>query len=244
MTQSAGVMWIHYVPIATTILSAIFATIILRRYATRRASLHLLWWGMGVAAFGLGTAIESSVTLLGNSFFQTKAWYIAGALFGAYPLAQGTVYLLLKRQTADLLTKITLPIIGFVSLMVVLSPVVPEALEPYRPSGSILAWVWIRWMTPFINVYAVIFLVGGAILSGYRFARQTGVGHGYRAIGNSLIAIGGILPGIGGTMAKAGVVEALYLGEFTGILFIWAGFTVVMNAARLAAPAASAESVA
>jgi len=235
MTQIHDQMWIHYVPIATTVLSFIFASIILRRYVARGGAMHLFWWGIGVAAFGLGTAIESSITLLGNSVFQTKAWYIAGALFGAYPLAQGTVYLLLKRKTADLLTRITLPIIVLVALLVVLSPVIPGALEPTRPSGSILGWVWIRWMTPFINVYAVIFLVGGAILSGYRFARQTGVGHGYRAIGNSLIAFGGILPGIGGTMAKAGVVEALYLGEFTGILFIWTGFTVVLNASRLAA---------
>jgi len=244
MAETIDMMWIHYVPIVTTVLSVIFATIILRRYASRRSSLHLLWWGLGVAAFGLGTAIESSVTLLGNSVFQTKAWYIAGALFGGYPLAQGTVYLHLKKQTADLLTKITLPIVILVSLLVVLSPVVTGVLHPFRPSGSVLGWVWIRWMTPFINIYAVIFLVGGALLSGYRYARQTGVGHGYRAIGNALIAIGGILPGIGGTMAKAGVVEGLYLGEFVGILFIWAGFSVVINATSLATPVANVKTAA
>lgn len=47
---------------------------------------------------------------------------------------------------------------------------------------------------------------------------------GRRAIGNALIAFGAILPGVGGGMAKAGHVEALYIGEFVGLLFIWAGF--------------------
>ena len=229
MSEDATPLAVHYLPIATTVLAAIFAPILLRRYARKPQSLHLLWWGLGIVAYGLGTAIESSVTLLGNSVVQTKAWYIAGALLGGYPLAQGTVYLLLARRTADRLTWITLPFIAFVSLLVILSPVVPGALEPYRPSGAIFAWSWLRLFTPFINVYAVIFLVGGAILSAVRFFKSRGAGHGHRAVGNVLIAIGGILPGIGGTMAKAGMVEALYVGEFVGLLFIWSGFAVALR---------------
>jgi hypothetical protein len=239
--------FIHYLPIATTLLSAIFAVILLNRYRTRKQSLHLLWWGMGVVAYGIGTGIESSITLLGNSVALTKAWYVAGALFGGYPLAQGTAYLLLERKTADRLTAITLPFILLVAVLVFLSPVVSDALEPIRPSGSILAWTWVRALTPIINLYAVVFLVGGAILSAYRFWRSDAPGHGQRAIGNGLIAFGAILPAIGGTMAKMGYVEALYLGEFVGLLFIWTGFVVNIRAARpsvternSAAPAAAA----
>ena len=224
--------FIHYLPIATTLLSAIFAVILLNRYRTRKQSLHLLWWGMGVVAYGIGTGIESSITLLGNSVALTKAWYVAGALFGGYPLAQGTAYLLLERKTADRLTAITLPFILLVAVLVFLSPVVSDALEPFRPSGSILAWTWVRALTPIINLYAVVFLVGGAILSAYRFWRSEAPGHGQRAIGNVLIAFGAILPAIGGTMAKMGYVEALYLGEFVGLLFIWAGFVFNIRAPR------------
>jgi len=224
--------FIHYLPIATTLLSAIFAVILLNRYRTRKQSLHLLWWGMGVVAYGIGTGIESSITLLGNSVALTKAWYVAGALFGGYPLAQGTAYLLLERKTADRLTAITLPFILLVAVLVFLSPVVSDALEPFRPSGSILAWTWVRALTPIINLYAVVFLVGGAILSAYRFWRSEAPGHGQRAIGNGLIAFGAILPAIGGTMAKMGYVEALYLGEFVGLLFIWTGFVLNIRAPR------------
>ena len=77
-------------------------------------------------------------------------------------------------------------------------------------------------MTPLLNGYAAVFLIGGAVYSAVRFARQTGAGN--RALGNSLIAIGAMLPGIGGGMAKAGHVEALYRGEFVGLILIWAGY--------------------
>ena len=223
---------VHYVPILTTILAAIFATILLRRYFARRTGLHLLWWGMGMVAYGLGTALESSVTLFGNTVWQTKAWYIAGALLGGYPLAQGSAYLLAQKRTADRLTTVTLSFITVVALLVIVSPVNLDALEPHRPTGSVLAWTWVRAFTPFINVYAVVFLVGGAIYSAWRFAHQDGAGHGQRAVGNVFIAVGGILPGIGGTMAKMGMVEALYVGEFFGLILIWIGFTINVRAPR------------
>lgn len=230
---------VHYLPIGTTVLSAIFGTILLRRYFSKPQALHLLWWGLGVAAYGIGTALESSVTLFGNSVWLTKAWYIAGALLGGYPLAQGSAYLLASRKTADRLTLITLPFITLVALLVVLSPVIPGALEPYRPTGSILGWVWVRALTPFINLYAVFFLVGGAIYSAWRYAKSHGEGHGQRAIGNVFIAVGGILPGVGGTLAKTGVIEALYIGEFVGLILIWIGFSINVKAPRPQAAAAA-----
>lgn len=223
---------VHYLPIGTTILAAIFCTILLRRYLVKGTALHLLWWGLGIMAYGIGTALESTITLFGNTVWLTKSWYIAGALLGGYPLAQGSAYLLASRKTADRLTWITLPFIAVVSLLVILSPVVPDALEPYRPSGAILGWVWVRALTPFINLYAVGFLVGGAFYSAWRFAHMQGAGHGQRAIGNVFIAVGGILPGIGGTLAKTGLVEALYIGEFAGLILIWIGFAANIKAPR------------
>ena len=106
-------------------------------------------------------------------------------------------------------------------LLVVLSPVDVVFLEPDRPSGAILAWRWVRLLTPFINLYAVFFLIGGALRSAWRHYRLRG--HMYRAMGNALIAFGAILPGIGGAFAKAGRVEVLYVGECIGLILIWIG---------------------
>src|SRR3990172_7713469 len=218
---------VHYVPIATTILSAIFCGVLLRRYREKRIGAHLLWWAGGIACYGLGTATESMVTLLGNSPALNKAWYVAGALLGGYPLAQGSVYLLLSRRTAHLLTALTVPFIVVFSILVAMSPVNAEALELHRPSGDILGWSWIRDFTPIINTYAVFFLFGGAALSAYRFAQRRETHH--RAVGNTLIAFGSLLPAFGGSMAKIGHVEWLYIGEFLGLLFIWGGYVACVS---------------
>ncbi len=214
---------IHYLPILTTIFSAYFLLHIGTRYFEKGGT-HLFWWAAGVFTYGLGTLLESVITLYGNTPLLNKAWYVAGAFLGGYPLAQGSVYLHLKRRKADLLTWLTLPFILVSALLVFLSPVNMELLEAHRPSGASLGWQWVRLLTPIINVYAVIFLIGTALWSAIRFSKTPN--GKYRAIGNSLITVGAILPGIGGGMAKAGMVEALYIGEFLGIIFIYLGYRV------------------
>lgn len=221
MTDTPQPSLIHYLPIATTVLSVAFTGVLTRRFL-RHGGTHLLWWGFGVACYGIGTALESAVTLFENSPGLNKAWYIAGALFGGYPLAQGTVYLLLKKRTAHILTALTVPLIVVLSVLVVLSPTDMEELLPHKPGGAALGWQWIRPFTPIVNLYAAAFLIGGAVLSASRYARQQGSKH--RMIGNMLIAFGAILPGVGGSMAKAGYVEALYVGEFLGLILIWLGY--------------------
>ena len=214
---------IHYLPILTTVFSLFFLYQITNRYMMKGGA-HLFWWAAGVFSYGLGTFAESLITLLGNSPFLNKFWYVAGAFLGGYPLAQGSVYFHLKKRTADILTAVTLPFIIISAILVFLSPVNIDLLEAHRPSGASLGWQWIRLLTPFINTYSVIFLIGTALWSAIRYTRiENGK---YRAIGNALITIGAILPGVGGGMAKAGIVEALYVGEFVGIILIYAGYRV------------------
>jgi hypothetical protein len=224
---------IHYLPLLTTLLSVLFATSLFRRWLVKRSP-HLGWWALGIATYGLGTAIESGITLFGNNVAMTKAWYIAGALLGGYPLAQGSLYLSWPRRTANVLTAISLTFVVVAAVLVVMSPVNLAALEPTRPSGAILGWAWVRLLTPFINLYAVFFLIGGALVSAWRHYKYRG--HKYRAAGNALIALGALMPGIGGGFAKAGFVEALYVGECVGLMVIWLGDRVC---SRQEAPAAA-----
>ncbi len=214
--------FVHYLPIATTVLAAIFTGVLLRQFAMTGSGPHLLWWAVGIACYGLGTALESAITLWGNSGLLNRLWYAAGALLGAYPLAQGTVWLLLRPRQAWVLTCLSAPVVVVLAALAVLSPANASALaeNPHRPSGAVLEWQWLRTLTPLVNGYAVLFLVGGAVLSAWRYS-------GARALGNALIAVGAILPGIGGGLAKAGIVEALYVGELVGLLLIWAGYEVI-----------------
>ena len=57
---------VHYLPILTTVLSALFAASLYRRWRVRRSP-HLWWWAFGITTYGLGTAIESTITLFGNT---------------------------------------------------------------------------------------------------------------------------------------------------------------------------------
>lgn len=216
---------VHYLPILTTLFSAYFLTDIGGRYL-EKGGRHLMWWAIGVFTYGLGTFFEGWITLFGNTVFLNKAWYVAGAILGGYPLAQGSVYLHFSRRTANLLTAVSLPFIIISATLVFLSPVNVGLLETFRPSGASLEWQWVRLLTPVINTYSAIFLIGSAFYSAIRWAK---VENGRdRAIGNALITIGALLPGIGGGMAKAGMVEALYIGEFIGLLFIYAGYRVCL----------------
>ncbi len=217
---------VHYLPILTTLFSVYFLYDIGGRYRIKGGR-HLLWWAIGVFTYGLGTFLEATITLYGNTIFLNKAWYVAGAILGGYPLAQGSVYLHMKRRTANILTAITVPFIIFASICVFLSPADASQMDAFRPSGAILEWRWVRLLTPFINTYAAIFLIGSAIYSAIRWSKiENGKN---RAIGNTLIATGAILPGIGGGMAKAGMVEALYIGEFVGLILIYTGYRICLK---------------
>ena len=220
MTGQSDLAWVHYLPAATTVVAAAFAFTLFRKYRLRPTP-HIGWWAAGVAIYGTGTLLETTITLAGNTVALTKLWYVAGAVLGAYPLAQGSLYLLYPRRFANRATAVSLPFAILTALLVLLSPVVAGALEPHRPSGAVLAWGWVRLLTPFINTYAAFFLVGGALVSAWRFWKTANAGH--RAAGNALIAFGALLPAIGGTFAKAGLVEPLYVAEFVGLVLIWSG---------------------
>jgi hypothetical protein len=92
-------------------------------------------------------------------------------------------------------------------------------------TGKILEWKFVRFITPFINLYAFTFLVGGAVYSAIKYAEDKQFRN--RFLGNIFIAIGGLLPGIGGSFTKFGFVEVLYVTEFVGLLFIFIGYRII-----------------
>jgi hypothetical protein len=83
-----------------------------------------------------------------------------------------------------------------------------------------------------VNLYAVIFLIGGAIASAFQYSGRRETRH--RFIGNVLIAVGAILPGIGGTATRMGHVEVLYVTELIGLLLIWFGYRFNIRPGRVA----------
>ncbi len=211
-----------YVPIITTVFSLIFSVVLLRRYREKGRGAHLLWWAFGVFIYAVGTFTESFTSLFGWSDGVFRAWYISGALLGGAPLAQGTVYLLLRRKTANWLTLALVSFFLVAASFVLAAPVNIALVEPHRLSGKVLAWPWVRLFSPFINTYALVFLVGGAALSAWRYSRHRDTRH--RFVGNVLIAVGALLPGIGGAFTRFGYTEVLYVTELIGLCLVYAGY--------------------
>lgn len=228
MDTTQALTFVHYLPILTTVISVAFAAAVYQRYRLRGGGNHLLWWAGGILVYGAGTFAEGWITLFGWNPVIFKFWYIVGALLGGAPLAQGTVWLLLRQRTARRLTIVLLVAVGLSSVFVIASPINYAVVDPHLPSGEAFGWQWVRLFSPFINTYAVIFLIGGAILSAWRFykaSRDAGSTIARdRFIGNVFIAIGAILPGFGGVASRAGHTEILYIMELAGIMLIWTGY--------------------
>jgi len=218
---------VHYVPIVTTALTVPFAAEIFRRYRAHPDRLHLLWWAIGIATYGVGTFTEATTTLVGWNEPTFRAWYISGALLGGAPLAQGTVYLLLRKRTAHALTALLIAYVVIASVCVLLSPIDYTQVEAHRLTGRVLGWQWVRAFSPVVNLYAVVFLIGGAILSALRYSSNPATRH--RVYANVLIALGAILPGIGGTATRMGYVEVLYVTELVGLLLTWTGYRMSVS---------------
>ena len=212
----------NYIPIATALFCAFFFVELYQHWRKHPQSLHILWWTVGIFFYGAGTITESIHALIGYYPLNFRLWYILGAIMGAAPLAQGTVYLLLKRRTAHVLSALLLLVMLIASVSVMLSPLKPISETNGRLGGKLLEWTFIRGITPFLNIYAFIFLVGGAIYSAIQYYKT--VIDKTKFWGNVLIAVGGLLPGIGGAASKFGHIQVLYVTEFIGICLIHAGY--------------------
>jgi hypothetical protein len=216
---------VSYIPVLTTLFSAFFLSRIVPHYLAKRSP-YLLWWTLGVLTFGMGTLTESINAIFGWSEWNTKIWYIVGALLGGYPLAQGTIYLLMNKRFADISAVVCSAVIVVAAVFVLASPIaIPEGFD-HRLTGKVLAWEGVRWyVSPFLNTYALIFLFGGAVYSAVKyFAVEKGRN---RFLGNILIAIGALLPGIGGSFTVFGYVEVLYVTELLGLTCIYLGYQMM-----------------
>ena len=214
--------FVHYIPILTTIVAIAFAPIVYRRWQRRRPAPHLWWWALGIALYGVGTFTESWTTLFGWNETVFRSWYVAGALLGGAPLAQGTVYLLFSRRTANIMAACLMVAVAVAAATVFMTPIRMELVEAHRLTGAVMEWQWVRAFSPFINTYAFIFLVGGAAWSAWHF--REGADARNRFIGNVFIAVGALLPGIGGMATRMGHTEVLYVMELIGLLLIWSGY--------------------
>lgn len=109
-----------------------------------------------------------------------------------------------------------------------------ELTEPVVFSGHVIVSPGVRELTPFFNVYGIIWLIGGAIWSAWIFWRKGILPN--RALGNILIAGGAILGGGASAFARFGMLTYLYLAELTSLSLVFVGFLYATKSSAAPSP--------
>jgi hypothetical protein len=215
-----------WLPFTSSIISFIFAFLVLKRYLARRGP-HLLLWGIGMIFYGIGGFCEAYYGAFGWNPLIFRLWYLCGAILVAAWLGQGTVYLLAKRKWADGLMVLLALGSLYGMIRVFGAQLDPSLMTSSLHTGSELSGhaitsPGVRTLTPFFNLYGTVTLVGGAAWSAWIFWRKRVLLH--RTIGNILIAVGAITPAFGGALSRFGLSGVLYLSELLGAVLMFIGF--------------------
>jgi hypothetical protein len=218
--------FVHWSPIASSVVIVLFVVLIFRRYR-RRGSTPLLLWGIGLTMFGIASLAEAYSAVRWQPVVF-RLWYLSGAMLNAAWLGQGTVFLLSRRAR---LAWILLGLLIVGSLVggyfvfrtpvdgthfTVGAPLSAQYREILPPGATV------RKLTPLFNIYGLLTLVGGALYSAWLVHRREDVPQ--RVVGNVLIAIGGLVLGFASTLVRLGWADYLYAAEFLAAASMFAGF--------------------
>lgn len=203
----------------SSIIALIFAIIVLDQFFAKRKSYQLVW-AIGLFMYFISTGAEFWAGAWGLNQVIYRLWYLFGAIFVAAYLGMGTLYLLISRRTAHIIMVILLVVSVYAVFRVFTASIDLSSLQTL--SGRAMP-TGVRLMTPFLNSFGTIALVGGAIYSAWVFWRRRIMPH--RVVSNVLIAVGAMLPAFGGTLMRlTDSLTAFYLLELLGIIIIFTGF--------------------
>ena len=218
----------HYISILSTIVTFIFTAAVFNRYRYKGGK-HLLFWGVGLALYGIGTLTEAVLAFTFNPL-ALRLWYLTGAMLTAAWLGQGTINLLVRRRGIAPALNWILIAVSAIALVMVLAAPITSAASSYNINNPVSAQYQeiltrsgvIVLLTVLLNIYGTLGLVGGAIYSSYLFWRKRVLGN--RVIGNILIAAGALMPAMAGSLIKAGLADWLYVSELLGVVLMFVGF--------------------
>lgn len=84
-------------PLCSSVLSLVFATLVLEQWRQRRRGFQLVW-GIGLVWYGIAAGTEFLGSAYGWNEGLYRAWYLIGAFLVAAYLGAGTVYLLARTR--------------------------------------------------------------------------------------------------------------------------------------------------
>jgi hypothetical protein len=218
-------------PFAPSAIMLVFTVSVLQRYSRRRKA-HFLFWGIGLAMFGIASFAEAYFALGRWSTAMFFTWYLFGAALNAAWIGHGTLLLLVRRPWIRYATG-GLVLASLVATALMIQAILKTDASAYLPGipiseqykdlmPAIRSGGLVRLTTPFLNIYGMLTLVGGALWSAWLFFRKQVLPN--RVLGNVLIAAGALSIGLAGTSLRLGVGSYLYLGELAAAALMYAGF--------------------
>ncbi len=218
----------------STIVSVIFAAVVLNLYRTRHHG-YTLAWGVALMMWVLAAAVEVVAASSGWTVGLYRIYYLFGGilLVGCFGLGTslllfargGKVYLVLLAiaTLAALWAVGTAPIDG--RLLAHVTSVPPDAamcgnLAHCPATSNLVATI----LAIVVNTIGTIFLVGGAIYSAVVFAIRKSQPR--RVVSNVLIGIGALVVASAATLTRFGQPDLFYLGQAMGLVVMFAGFVV------------------
>jgi hypothetical protein len=218
------------IPLATTVVSFLFALTVLDQYFERRRPYQLAWT-VGLVLYGVASLLHTlwAIGITGEVVF--RLWYLTGAMLVAAYLGIGSLYLhvpwrvakvalgvllLLSVGSAALALGVTLN--GDVALLdgESLVTVVPGTeSQRFYPS-------YVGVLTAVLNTLGSVALFGSAVYSAIVFAKRRAAG--FRVISNVLIAIGAFIAAAGGTLERFEVPQPHAIALLLGVVIIYLGF--------------------
>ncbi len=209
------------IPLITAIVSLVFAFTALDQFFARRQPYQLVW-AVGLLIYSVAAGAEFWMESQGliESELAYRLWYLIGAIFVAAYLGMGTLYLLLPRRPVNVIMGFLLAVSVYAIYAVFAADIDLTGMTAI--TGEAMPTT-LRALTPVLNVFGTLALVGGAVYSAWIFWRKRILPH--RVVSNVLIAVGAILPAVGGTSLKTGgSTEVFYILELVGIVIIFVGF--------------------
>jgi hypothetical protein len=212
-------------PAMTAVLGFVFTWLVFRQWLSRRKP-HQLAWSVGLLMYAVAAVMEAASELAGVWNPTVYRIYIVLAASMVGYLGLGSYYLIAKKKTGPhiylgmLLGWEIVFLWGVFNTELVMEKLVPGITVGGQALGA--AGSFPRIMSLPFNITGTFFLLGGALLSIWRFARKREFA--YRMWANVLIAAGTICIAGAGSMARAGMSVGLYPGEMIASAMLLAGF--------------------
>lgn len=212
------------VSLASAVISAVFAALVLRQWLARRKAYQLAW-SAGLVMFALAAFAQFLAEAYGWSDGVYRVYYFLAAPLVAV-LGVGSAFLADRRL--GLALSVYTVVLGAVFAWVVFTaPVNAAELQQAIPAGNGFSES-VRIWSPVFTVPGSLALIGIALLSYWRT----------RFFFNLPIAAGAVVAAGSGALATFEITWLLYVGELVGIALMFWGFLASREPAKAPKPSA------